>query len=50
LDSDYAIIAGLWEFTGKHGLIKFKVVIKSRYISGVDTMGNAAVIYLLLLS
>jgi hypothetical protein len=39
LDSDHAIIAGLREFTGKHGLLKCKVVIQSRCISRADTLG-----------
>jgi hypothetical protein len=40
LDSDHVVIAGLREFTGKHGLIRCKVVIQSRHISRVDTLGN----------
>jgi hypothetical protein len=40
LDSDHAIIADLREFTGKHGLIKCKVISKSRCISHADTLGN----------
>jgi hypothetical protein len=50
VDSDHAVIAGLREFTGKHGLIKCKVVVQGRCISRADTMGNVAFVNLLLLS
>jgi hypothetical protein len=40
LDSDHAVIAGLRKFTGKHGLIRCKVMIQGRCVSRVDTMGK----------
>jgi hypothetical protein len=40
LDSDHAVIAGLREFTGKHGLIRCKVVIQGYCVSRADTMGK----------
>jgi hypothetical protein len=40
LDSDHAVIAGLREFTGKHGLIRCKVVVQGRCVSRADTMGK----------
>jgi hypothetical protein len=43
------VIAGLWEFTGKHGLIRCKVVVQGRRISRADTMGNVVLDNLLLL-
>jgi hypothetical protein len=49
LDSDHPVIAGLREFTGKHGLIRCKVVIQSRRISRVDTLGKIILHDLLLL-
>jgi hypothetical protein len=40
LDSDHAVIAGLWEFIRKHGLIRCKVVVQGRCVSRADTMGK----------